>query len=212
MGLRTYISNLSKAWPEAVQRGVIRDAVQRVQPGADPPEYCDRLTRRGLQARTADLLVERADMLRPTSRRGGETIFVAALGCLAVSPADLATVIALAAARRATIEVVADALTIPPDPPASILAAVMATWEKRRRQGLHEAGRLAGQRAAVETRNAKTQKALALVEADWATDKPLAVLTARSGLTAKTLYKYLGPRADARRAAKRKEKLSGKPN
>lgn len=211
MSLRIYISNLSKAWPEAVQRHIIREAVQRVQPGADPPEYCDRLTRRGLQARTADLLAERKDILRPTSRRGGETIFVAALGCLAVGPADLTSVIAAAAARRATIEVVADGLTISPDPPASVLAAVMATWEKRRRQGLHEAGRLAGQRAAVEKRNAKTQAAVALVEADWGTDKPLAELVARSGVTAKTLYKHLGPRADARRTVKRQEKLSGKP-
>lgn len=40
----------------------------------------------------------------------------------------------------------------------------------------------------------------------------MTMLTARSGLTAKTLYKYLGPRADARRTVKRKEKLRGKPD
>ena len=204
MGLRTYVSNLSKAWPEAVQRGVIREAVRRVQPGADPPEYRDWLSRRGLQARTPDLLEERADMLRPTSRRGGETIVVAALGCLAVSPADLASVIALASARRATIEVAADGLTIPPDPPAAIMATVMAVWEKRRRQGLHERGRAAGQKAAVEKRNAATQAALAKVRDDWpkpSSEVPTKALVERSGLTPKTLIAHLGPRGKAQKAA-----------
>ena len=211
-GLRTYISNLSKAWPEADQRRVLREWIERVQPGANPPEYRDHLTRRGLQSRKPELLVERADMLRPTSRRGGETIAVAALGCLAVSPADLAAAIAAAAARRATIEAVADGLTIPPDPPAAVWQAIQAAWERRRLQGLHEDGRRKGQRAAVETRRAKVEAALALVRDDWGKDTPLAALEQRTGLTGKTLYRYLGPRADARRARQRKEKISGKPD
>ena len=210
MSIRSYISNLSRAWPEAEQRRVIREWVQRVQPGTDPPEYRDILTRRGLQSRKPELLVDRKAMLRPTGRRSGETIVVAALGCFAVSPADLATAIAAASARRATIEVVADGLTIPPDPPAAVQAAVQAVWEQRRRQGLHEAGRMAGQRAAVEKRNAKVAVKLARVEAAWPTDARLADLVELSGLSSKTLYKHLGPRADARRAAERKEKISGK--
>lgn len=59
-------------------------------------------------------------------------------------------------------------------------------------------------------RRTKVAAAVASVEADWATDKPLADLVARSGVTAKTLYKHLGPRADARRARERKEKISDK--
>lgn len=207
MSLRAYVSNLSKVWPEAEQRRVISEWVQRVQPGAKPPEYRDILTRRGLQSRKPELLTDRAAMLRPTSRRADETIVVAALGCLAVSPADLAAVIAAASARRATLDVVADGLTIPPDPPAAVLAAVLAVWERRRRQGLHEAGRMAGQRAAVAKRREKVTAALALVDQAWATDAPLADLVALSGLTSKTLYKHLGPRADARRAVQRKEKI-----
>lgn len=213
MSLRTYISNLSKAWPEADQRTAIREAIERVQPGAKPPEYRDWLSRRGLQARTPDLLEERADMLRPTSRRGSETIVVAALGCLAVSPADLATVIALASARRATIEVAADGLTIPPDPPAAVVAAVMAVWERRRRQGLHERGRAAGQKAAVAKRNAETAAALDLVRADW--PKPSSevsgrALVERSGLTMKTLIAHLGKRKDAQRDLMRREARQAK--
>lgn len=211
MPLRSYISNLSKAWPEAEQRRVIHEWMQRVRPDAVAAEYQDILTRRGLQSRSPNLLPERATMLRPTSRRGGETICVAALGCLAVSPADLATVIAAAADRQATIEVVADGLTIPPNPSAAVQAAVQATWEQRRRQGLHEAGRMAGQRASVARRNAKVAAAVAKVEGAWSTDRPLADLAAEAGVTPKTLYKYLGRRSDARRARERKEKFNGKP-
>lgn len=213
MGIRTYISNLSKLWPEAEQRRIIREAVERVQPGAKPPEYRDWLSRRGLQARTPDLLEERADMLRLTSRRSTETIIVAALGCLAVSAADLTAVIAAAAARRATIEVAADGLTIPPDPPAALMAAVMAVWEKRRRQGLHERGRMAGQKAAVAKRNAETQAALDKVRDDW--PKPSKevsgrTLVERSGLTMKTLIAHLGPRRDAQRDFLRREARQAK--
>ena len=204
MGARIYISNLSKAWPEARQREVLKPVTE----GSNLPEYRDQLTRRGLQSRKPELLEERADMLRPTSRRSGETIYCAALGVLAVSPADLASVLAAAAARRATIILPGDDLTIPPDPPASVLADVMAQWEKRRRQGLHEGGRLAGQKIAVERRRAATAAALDLVRDDWgkpSSEVSTKALMERAGLTYKTLNEHLGPRTKAQRAFLRRE-------
>ena len=201
---RVYISNISKLWPVERQREVLANA----EGTAKLSVYEDKLTRRGLQARTPDLLEERADMLRPTSRKTGETIYVASLAVLAFGAADLVNVLAAAAARRATIEVVADSLTIPPNAPAAVMAEVMAAWERAKRRALTEGGRLAGIRVAAERRRAKTAAALDKVRDDWgkpSSEVSTAALIERSGLTYKALNEHLGPRKKAQKKQLRRE-------
>lgn len=209
MAARVYTSNISKLWPLARQH----DVLAKVQGWEKLPRYTDTLTRRGLQARTPDLLEERGDMLRPTSRRSGETIYVASLAVLAFGATDLVNVLAAAAARRATIEVLADDLTIPPDAPAAVVAEVMAAWERAKRRALTEGGRLAGVKVATERRRAATAVALDKVREDWSRpsdEVSTAELIERSGLTYKTLHEHFGPRKKAQRARLRKEQRAAR--
>ena len=207
MAQRRYLSDLSKAWPVESQRAVIREA----SGCADMPEYWDRLTRRKRQRPKPEDLEERADMLRPTSRRGGETIWVAALGCLAIDREDLARVIAAASARRATLHVPGDELVIPPDPPAALWVDIHAAWERRRRQGLHASGRAKGAEAALSKRRAATAAGVEAVKDDWGNlAVTTAELTRRAGLTYKTLWMKLGPREVAAQVRERDAKLAAR--
>ena len=150
-------------------------------------------------------------MLRPTSRRGGETIWVAALGCLAIDREDLARVIAAASARRATLHVPGDELVIPPDPPAALWVDIHAAWERRRRQGLHASGRAKGAEAALSKRRAATAAGVEAVKDDWGNlAVTTAELTRRAGLTYKTLWMKLGPREVAAQVRERDAKLAAR--
>jgi hypothetical protein len=204
MAGRVYMSNISKLWPLDRQKAILKAI-----PGfAQIPVYQDNLTRRGLQARSPDLLEERATMLRPTSRRAAETIYVASPAVLVFGASDLAHVLTAAAARHATLVFVADGLEVPPDPHTAVVAQVIDLWERHKRRALSEGGRLTGIRVAQERRAAATAAGLDKVRADWSRpsdEAPTAELVARSGLTYKSLNQHLGPRKKAQRAAMLRE-------
>ena len=193
---RIYISNISKAWTTDRQREVLASAAIAGKPSV----YEDILTRRALQSSDPSFLLERATMLRPTSRRAPETIYVAALAVLARSASDLLDAFAKAAARQATIVSVSEGLTIPPDPHAAILADATRAFETGRRRAQTEGGRLAGAKVSAEKRRAATAAGLDAVREDWgkpSSEVSTAALTQRSGLTYKTLNDHLGPRKKA---------------
>lgn len=200
MTARVYMSNISKLWPISRQR----ETLASVEGWDKLPLYRDDLTRRGLQVRTPNLLEQRAEMLRPTSRRTGETIYVATLAVLSFGAPDLANVLAAAARRRATLVSVADSLTVPPDAPAAVVAEAMAVWDRHKRRAITEGGRLAGVKVAQERRRAATAEALAKVRDDWSrpsAEVSTAALIERAGLSYKSLNEHLGPRKKAQRRA-----------
>ena len=177
MSVLSYVSNLSAAWPVEKQRSVIAEAAQR-----EALEYQDTLVSR---YRKREWLRERARMLRQTSGESAKTIYVAALECLAISVAELVAVITAAAQAGATIEVVADRLTIPPNPPAAVIAAAVTAWPKQIKSGFPPSH---------PAQHARVVAALDLVRDDWLKYVPVAALVERSGLSEATLRKYLGKR------------------
>lgn len=209
MAHRIFMSNISKAWPRERQLSVLGGAA--IDKGA--PTYEDVLSRRGLQSSDPDLMVDRATMLRPTSRRSAETIWVASLAVLARTAEDLAKVFAAAAARHATIVSVSEGLSIPPDPHSAVLAQAHAAWKRGRLKAQTEGGRLAGVRISAEKRRAKTAAALDKVREDWgrpSDEVPTAALIERSGMTYKSLHEHLGPRKKAQKKQLLREQRAAK--
>ena len=85
-------------------------------------------------------LVERGNLLKPTNRRGGETIAVARCLVLGTGEVDLVHAIALAFGGRATIHAVDSGLVIKPDDGAAGVNAAMADWLRAKRSAQTKPG------------------------------------------------------------------------
>jgi len=158
-------------------------------------------------------LEQRAVMLKPTGRKGGETIAVASMLVLGVGEVDLVHAIALAFARRATILAVDSGLSIKPDDGAAAVNAAMDDWTRAKRDAQTKPGRRLGNTAAAEAAKARTLAKLPVARPLWArpTEEISSVeIAERAGLSVKTLYAYLGRREVAQYAAKRRAKRKGK--
>jgi len=103
-------------------------------------------------------LTERAAMLRPSARKHDE-IHVATLLALAVGEADLVSVLAAAAKRRAAI-VVRGGGTYMPDLGAADISEAVQDWLKAKATARTEPGRLEGMRVAADRKRAETLRKL----------------------------------------------------
>jgi hypothetical protein len=197
------IAAANKEAPEGVEDISFEEFLQQLD-----TFYRDELSKAALKRRDTSMLFEREAMLRPTARSGGEVIRVASLAVLAMTTRDLAEVIAAAAARKATIEAVAEGLAIPPDPPAVIMAQALEAWEKARHRAQTEGGRLAGAKIAAERNRQRTAAGLALIRDDWSLpteEVSTAELVERSGLSYKTIWEHLGKRSKAQKTRLKRE-------
>jgi hypothetical protein len=157
-------------------------------------------------------LVERANLLKPTNRRGGETIAVATLLALGTGEVDLVHAIALAFGRRATIHAVDSGLVIKPDDGAAGVNAAMADWLRAKRSAQTKPGRRLGNASAAEKAKARSLAKLPEARPLWGlpTEEISTVeIAKRTDLSVKTLYAYLGRREVAQYAAKRRAKRKG---
>lgn len=158
-------------------------------------------------------LVERGNLLKPTNRRGGETIAVATLLALGTGEVDLVHAIALAFGRRATIHAIDSGLVIKPDDGASGVNAAMADWLRAKRSAQTKPGRRLGNASAAEKAKARTLAKLPVARPLWklpTSEISTAEIAKRSDLSVKTLYAYLGRREVAQYAAVRRAKRKGK--
>ena len=200
-----YLSNISPLWPMARQEKQIAG----VDPGGR--RFVDILTAADRQAHLTDRLLQRAAMLRPTKRQGGD-IVVASLAVLDWTAAGLMEVLALAMARGMSVRVLDAAIVILPGGGPEILhAAAIAFATSRKRDAEIVRGMAGGAISAARRMDAARAKA-ETIRAEWAmpsAEYPTLALLERAGISRNTAKLYLGPRADAqrKRAAETKRRL-----
>lgn len=154
-------------------------------------------------------LEQRAKLFRSTQHRRGETIYVATLLVLGISEADLIGCFAAAAVRHDTVTAIDSGFTIKPDAGAKEIGAAIADWTRAKREAQTRAGRRLGSAAAAEAKTARTLAKIVKARPLWS--RPSGEISAdqiaeRVGLSAKTLYAYLGRREVAQQAEMRREK------
>jgi hypothetical protein len=125
--------------------------------------FQDPLTTRQKRAHQPDSLVQRANMLRPTTRRDMGTIFVASLAVLAWGEEDFRDV--LAATRRAKIVSVGDDLEIPRGPIDE--DSVVEAWKAARKNARLRGASLKGAAISAERRKGKNDAGIDRIRERW---------------------------------------------
>jgi len=195
---RIYLSNIAPGWPVDRQKELM---AARVPGWPDVPTYVDLLSPAKRKAHVPTSLVQRAELLRATSRPGSaEEIVVASLGCLAWEQADFLQCVAAASQRGATIIALDTGRRIEPTASPSAIADANQEFLARRRSkgGSGPAGYLvsAGRRAAnAEAAAMGIKDRWSLPTKDYPTDD----LLAEAGICRNTANQYLGHRPDAQR-------------
>lgn len=186
-------------WPVAKQEAALGDALDRQQ------LYQDMLTDERAKRPnriSPEWLTERARLLRPSSRKGDQ-IHVATLLALAVSEADLVSVLAAATGRSSIIFAHDSRKDFPPGGDATDVARAIDDWQKAKEAARTEPGRLEGVRVAAEKKRARTLKAVKVARPLWRDTKPNRLTTAQiaeqAGVSEKTLYSELGRRPAIRK-------------
>ena len=188
MALRAYLSNVTPGWSIARQTEVLAANV----PGWPVAIYQDELRPGVRRARNPAALVERAALLRPTSRRTVETVHVASIGVMAWRADDFAHVLEALGVRRATLVSHHEGLTFDCTRPADRRRAV-ELFPTARAEGGRQKGRLVGARRSAELRNAASKAAAEKVRDRWGaagyTEK---ALVAETGFSRNTIVRWLG--------------------
>ena len=191
---KAYLSTICAAWPIERQQAALGDR---------KPVYMDKLGPKAIRNGNPAALVERAAMLKPTSRKLPEQITVASFRCLAFSVVDLAAVIAAAAARCATLHALDTGVTIQPDAAGALVADQIAAFGKVVRRG----GQGRTHAEIAEQREADSAERCKLIAPDWPKPTPpTRELLVRAGvkpgkpMARATAIKHLGPRPAAQRA------------
>lgn len=209
---RCYVRNGVWGWPIEAQLTALRQAGVLEADKLYTDELSPARAKRPAQVRP-EWLEQRAVLLKPTGRKGGETIAVASMLVLGASEGDLVHAVALAFERRATIHAVDSGLTIEPSDGATGANTAVADWTRAKRSAQTKPGRYLGNAAAAEKAKARSLAKLPEARLLWArpTDEISSIeIGRRVGLSVKSLYKYLGRREVAQYAAKRRAKRKGK--
>lgn len=203
--IRAYLSNISPLWPVERQEAML-------PPGAQ--QFRDILDARDRYAHQPDRLEQRAAMLRPTRRKGGE-IVVASLAVLDWTAEGLMSCLTLIMQRGATLRVLDVGLTIAPDSgPAVLHQAAQAFAASRKRDAATERGGRGGAVSAAK-RAADTKAKAETIRDDWKRDEfRTQDLLERAGVSRNSAILYLGKRSAAQRihqaSLKRAETKKGK--
>lgn len=224
MQVRAYLSNvMTRVWPLERQEAVLAAGV----PGwPDVSIYRDRLSRGALKAHSPAALTERANLLRKTSRRTGETIYLASLAVLAWSAEDFMACLEAAQARNAAVVALDTERRIEPTAGARELREALSEFLAARRRDQTGNARKAAASVTAEKRKADSEARCALIRDDWGNpETATADLLLRAGtkrgrrmvpMAYRTAALYLGkrPLVLARQEATRKriETWKGKRN
>lgn len=209
---RCYVRNGVWGWSIEAQLAALKAA------GVLEPDklYTDELTaaraKRPGQVRP-EWLEQRAVMLKPTGRRGGEVIHVATMLALGVSEADLVDSLARAANRNAWVTDADSGFTVGPGSGMAGANDAVQAWLRAKREAQTRPGRRLGNASAAAAAKARTLAKLPAARPLWAlpTEKISSLdIGKQVGLSVKTLYAYLGRREVAQYAAKRRAKRKGK--
>ena len=196
MHKRAYISNICHDWPIERQ--------QELLAGIEPV-YLDKISPKAIKDKNEAKLLQRADLLRPTSRKSPEQIVVADWPVLAFTWQQFLGVCAQATGRNATLHAVATGQTIDPHGSVEALAAILPSFAERvRGRGLRKSRE---ERARERVEDAQRRAMLVADDYGKPDDEcPMDELRARAAdkdgkpMAPATLVKYLGKRKDAQRA------------
>ena len=190
---RCYLSNISPLWPFARQQELLVAAL----PGW--PKSCavfrDEVEARKRRGFRPTSLTQRAELLRATSRRQAEDIYLATLGVFAWTQDDMMQSLTLAAARGATVHVLDAGLAVTPQADAAILhQAVVAFAAARKADKDRYPGKISAEkRSARALAGAESIREFwTLPSSEWPMDKVLA--QANPKISRNTAILYLGKR------------------
>lgn len=181
-----------------------------------PTIFRDEIAKSDRRAKRVDVLVERHQLLRPSTRTGG-TIYVAGLPCLAYDTDDFILVLKQSADKNLSIHVLDTGMIFKPCKSRSELnrAKDIFAETKAKAKGF-ENGRLGGQTSAAR-KQAKAKAAAMAIKDMWCLPSDrhsTGNLLATAGISINTAKLYLGPRPAAQRAyqaaLKRKAKREAK--
>jgi hypothetical protein len=171
--------------------------------------YRDELTRTEIKRRDPADLEMRARLLDQPAEAAAEIIHVASLRCLGWTIPDICKALVRAGQRNAAIHAVDTGLRLSAKALASaetILTALIQADAARRRDE-----RAQGLSAAAEARSAKAlakrRQKLEMAQPLWVLPSgeiSMEEISARVGLSVRSLQTHLGPRSEARAEAKRK--------
>lgn len=196
MSVRIYRSNLLPTWPIERQNEVLAPYLE----GATI--YEDELSEAKRQSRLAIHLIERAVLLRPTSRPpSGEMIVIPSPGMFAFDLHDLAIAMAAATERHAVVMFMDTGLTIQPDYSPKIGSELAEAFRKSKVRDRTSNGRKFGREVAAERVKLDVEARLALIRDDWKLRTiPTKVLLKRAAkadgtaIAPATVRKHLGRR------------------
>lgn len=207
MSNRHYLSDVSPWWTEARQREVLARSPHGV---SDGQTFYDALTTTERRAHRPESLVERASMLRPTTRRSADTIFVASLAVLAWTQEDLLVVWERIAQRGATLVSEDDQMAFSPGTTGESLTKA---WREARAKSRLEGSARRGARISGAKRRAAADEAVEKIRDRWglpSSEVSTAELLREAGVSRNTVNARLGGRETAQRryaaAQKRKAK------
>lgn len=196
MTLKTYTSNLAKAWSATRQEALF---ARHVPGWPNVAQYADEPSAAKRKSLAVDSLVHRGDLLRATRKR--DVAYVASLACLAMHEADLAGFLLAFGARGGAAIVLDIDLTIPAGAMTPEAHAAIAAFRKTKRGTQTEPGRLSGAKVAAERREAEARAKAEPFRDRWnrKDDRTLDLL-AEMDLSYNTASKYLGKRPEAQAA------------
>lgn len=156
---------LASAVPEWPNVAVFRDVQDRRE--------------RGWQK--AETLIDRAEMLRPTSRKELDTIYLASLTVLAWDENDFQTVMEEIRARGAVIMAVDEGLTIDSE---TLLKDILQIWKQARKKKRISNAQLKGGQVSADRKKAKAAEGVERIRPYWgmpASEYPTLMLRQMAG-------------------------------
>ncbi len=207
---RAYLSNINSMWPFRRQERVL---AERVPGWPNVSVYRDEITPRQRQAHSPAALAGRAQMLRPSARNGGDTIYVASLAVLAWDGADFDAVMEALAQRAATVW--AGDLDIGF---VAGLDGIRDAFRASRKRASVEARQKAGAQVSAAKRRAASDAGVERIRDRWplpSSDWRTADLLAEAGVSRNTVNARLGGREMVQKrhqaALKRRMKREQRP-
>lgn len=194
-----YLSNISPMWPLELQERMLTEAV----PTGTVILWRDALSPAERRRHKSQLLLDRKNMLRPTTRKSQLTIYVASLAVVAWTMPDMLVFLTEAMKRAATIRVLDTDLTIQPDAGPDVLQKATEAFARGRRSRLGMSAGKVGGKISAERRSAAAKAKADTVKPFWhlpSSEHPTAALVKRSGVSLNTLKLHHGPRPAAQRA------------
>jgi hypothetical protein len=198
MATRIYFSNISPHWPFERQKKLAEEKVPGFPDGVTI--FQDDLSAGQRKVHQESDLKERAQLLRASTRKGGETIILPSLAVFDWTIAGMLACLTQAAARKAVVRVLDADLEIGIKPSPAVLNKAIAAFHKARdRDRRMEPGKKGGQ-ISGGARAAQAKTIALKYKADWeASKKTSNAIAKESGLSVNTLKLYLGGRVEARR-------------